>query len=380
MKTFTLTAKTLFGLEAVLASEIKSLGGTDIEIRNRAVQYTADQELLFKSNLCLRTALFILRPISVFDAGNEQQLYRQVRQTDWSQYLTPRQTFAISSTTNSRLFRHSKFVALKVKDAIVDQFRQHTGQRPSIDTKDPDLAIDVHIYDHTCTISLNASGASLAKRGYGAVRSAAPINEVLAAGILLMSEWKPDTSLTDPMCGSGTIPIEAAMIAANIPPGHLRHFNFEKWNSFDPLLWKEIKKEEKKKIRRPATRIAAKDLSAPTLRIAIKNAGLAKVDHLIQFEQADFFDSKPTGESGVVIMNPPYGERLKQKDLNRFYSEIGTRLKHYYEGSDAWILSGNREALKHIGLKPSRKISLFNGPIACKLHRYELYGGSRKRG
>ena len=378
MDKFTITAKTLFGLEHILAGELENIGATDIEILNRAVQYTGDKELLYKSNLLLRTALRILKPIAVFDVHSEQQLYRLVQDINWSGYLTVDQTFAINATAKSERFRHSKYLALKTKDAIVDQFRDRFGRRPSIDTKDPDLWLDVHISDRTCTISLNSSGATLAKRGYGAARTFAPINEALAAGIVLMSGWDKKTDLIDPMCGSGTFAIEAALYAGNIPTGRLRHFNFEKWSDFDRLLWKNIKLEAGKNITEINAKIYAKDIDEKALIIAQKNASIAKVGEYIIFQKEDFLNSEANNDKGLIIMNPPYGERLQQDEIIGFYRDIGTRMKHFYEGYEACIISANMQALKRVGLRPSKKTPLFNGALECKLHKYELYKGSRK--
>ena len=378
MSKFTITAKTLFGLEEILAAELEAIGATDIELLSRAVQYTGDQSLLYKSNLLLRTALRILKPIDTFEVDDEGQLYRKVREIDWSHYLTNDKTFAVSGTANSRRFTHSKYIALKTKDAIVDQFRDRTGIRPDVDTDDPDLWIDVRIADRTCTISLNSTGETMAKRGYGVQRTLAPINEALAAAIILMTGWDKEMDFIDPMCGSGTFAIEAAMIAGNIPPGLYRHFNFEKWDDFDPGLWKNIRQEAEAAITDVKAKIFANDEDETVVQIAKQNAERARMDQYIQFSEADFFETAGGKESGLIVMNPPYGERLEQDDPSEFYEEIGTHLKHHYEGYDAWIISGNLEALKKVGLKTSRRIQLMNGKIPCKLHKYALYKGSKK--
>ena len=336
MNKFTITAKTLFGLEEVLAKELEAIGASDIEPLNRAVQYTGDQALLYKSNLCLRTALRILKPIATFEVHNEEQLYSMVREIDWSQYLTNNNTFAVN------------------------------------------LWLDVHIYGRTCTISLNSSGMTMAKRGYGANRTMAPINEALAAGIVLMTDWDKEMDFIDPMCGSGTFAIEAAMIAANIPPGRYRHFTFEKWNDFDRLLWKNIKQEAEEAITEVKAKIFANDEEEDVPNIAKQNAERAGVGDLVKFSVADFFETGGGKDQGLIVMNPPYGERLDQEDILDFYEEIGTHLKHYYEGYTAWIISGNLPAIKNVGLKTSRKIPLLNGMIKCKLHKFELYKGSKK--
>ena len=385
MSKFTLIAKTLFGLENVLALELRELGATDIEVLNRAVQFSGDQAMMYRANLHLRTALKILKPIASFEVNSEAHLYKMVRGIDWSAYMTIRQTFAIDGVVNSERFTHSKFIALKTKDAIADQFREKTKRRPSVDTRKPDLRINVHIFDRTCTISLDSSGKSLDRRGYRLARTEAPINEVLAAGILKLIEWDGHTELVDPMCGSGTFLVEAAMIQANVAPGRLRHFAFEKWNDFDRGLWKKIKDEADEKILqpkylrgRPQVKIYGFDLEQEAISIAKENAMRAEVDGFIAFKKADFFTSKKHADTGLIVMNPPYGERLEKEEIENFYREIGTQLKHQYEGWGAAIISGNIQALKRLGLRPSKKWPLFNGAIECRLCKYELFKGKRK--
>ena len=379
LNTFDIIATTLFGLEELLASELRELGVTDIEILNRAVRYKGDLALLYKSNYSLRTALKILKPIASFDARNEQKLYEEIRKIRWDEFITPKQTLAIDGTTSGEVFTHSKYVALKSKDAIVDQFRDKYGVRPSVDTENPDLQINIHIYNTTCSVSLDSSGTNLGKRGYRQSMFIAPLSEVLAAGIILLSGWDKQCNFLDPMCGSGTIPIEAALIAGNIPPGRLRHFGFEKWNDFNSELWYKIKKEADSKIIPFKFKITGKDNDKEAIEVSIQNAKRAGMENMITFEQQDFLKSDSFVDNTILILNPPYGERLKEKEeIIPFYKEIGTKLKHFYMGCDAWIISGNLEAIKFIGLKPSRKIKIFNGPIECKLHKYELYKGSNK--
>lgn len=375
---FTITIKTLFGLESVLAAELKALGVPEVQILNRAVQFTGNQELLYKCNLHLRTALRVLKPIADFRANNERQLYEGVRGIRWSDYLSPDQTFAIDGTSNSEVFRHSKFIALKAKDAIADQFRERYGRRPSVNTAHPDLRINLHIADRKCTLSLDSSGLHLDRRGYRLARAEAPINEVLAAGILLLTGWNGQTELIDPMCGSGTFAIEAALMAQGIPPGRGRSFIFERWSDFDAAGWKKIKLEAQRQITPFRGSILASDLDGNTLKMAIENAERAGVRKIIDFKKQDFLQSGAPGQSGIVVMNPPYGERLAVEKIKVLYSEIGTRLKHHYAGCDAWIISSDIEALKFVGLWPSRKIQLYNGSLECRLHKFELYQGSKK--
>lgn len=376
--TITITIKTQFGLEPILAAELEALGVSDVEILNRAVQFTGNQELLYKSNLHLRTALRVLRPIATFQANNERQLYERVRDIRWSDFLTPNQTFAIDGTSHSEVFKHSKFIALKTKDAIADQFRERTGRRPSVDTLNPDLRINLHVFDRTCTLSLDSSGLHLDRRGYRLSRTEAPINEVLAAGIILLTGWDGHEDFIDPMCGSGTLAIEAALFARHIPPGRGRSFIFEKWQDFDAALWKKIRMEAEEQIRPFEGNILARDLDDNALKMAIQNAERAGVRKFINFQKQDFLQSEAPGKSGVVVMNPPYGERLAVEEINAFYSEIGTRLKHHYAGYDAWIISSDIQALKFVGLRPSRKIQLYNGSLECRLCKFELYQGSKK--
>jgi putative N6-adenine-specific DNA methylase len=378
LKNFDIIATTQFGLEGVLAAELNELGANDIEILSRAVKFRGDLNLLYKCNLYLRTALKILKPIATFEALNELDLYNKVKKIDWSEFLTTDQTFAIDGTTSGEVFTHSKFVALKSKDAIVDQFREIDGIRPSINVDDPDLQINIHISEVACSVSIDSTGLPLSKRGYRLEQIFAPISEVLAAGIILLSGWDKKSNFYDPMCGSGTFSIEAALIAQNIPNGRLRHFAFEKWKDFDVAQWDQIKKDSQSNIKPFEGKIFASDIEKRAVEIAVQNARRAGVEALISFKNSDFLSSTPEGEPGVVILNPPYGERLQSDDIVEFYREIGTRLKHFYNGSDAWIISANLEALKFIGLKPSRKIKLYNGQLECKLNKFELYRGSKK--
>ncbi|MBI5914997.1 MAG: class I SAM-dependent RNA methyltransferase [Bacteroidetes bacterium] len=375
-----MVAKTQFGLEELLATELKALGATDIELLTRAVKYRGDKSMLYKSNLHLRTALKVLVPFTSFYAHHENQLYKRVRQIDWEQYLTPRQTLAIDATTNSEIFHHSKFTALKTKDAIVDQFRDRYGIRPSVDVDDPDFRLNVHVHDKLVTLSLDSSGTTLDRRGYRLSRTEAPMNEVLAAGIVLLSGWDGHTDLLDPMCGSGTFSIEAAMLAANIAPGKRRDFGFERWRDYDGALWSQIKSEAQHAERKFTGRVVCSDLEPAAVDIAQQNARRAGVERLIDFRISDFFDSKPSGESGTLLFNPPYGERLKEEGIVDFYKEIGNQLKHHYAGHTAWIISANAEALKFVGLRPTRKIKLFNGSLECRLQKFEMFAFEKHRG
>lgn len=375
--TFDLIAKTQFGLEEILAQELREIGATGIEILTRAVKYRADEALMYKSNLCLRTALKILKPIAFFEAANEQMLYDKIRKIQWDKYFTTYQTFAVEATTKSKIFNHSQYAALKTKDAIVDQFRDRHGKRPSVDTENPDFRINIHITDKDCTVSLDSTGISLDRRGYRLSRMVAPINEVLAAGIILMSGWDKKVDFYDPMCGSGTFAIEAALMATNTPPGYLRTFIFERWNNFQPETWAQVQAEAKENMQDFEGKIYACDIDNRALDVAEENADRAGVHAMITFKREDFLESEAQGEKGCIVMNPPYGERMEKDEIIAFYKEIGSRCKQHYAGFEASIISSHLEALKFLGLKPSLKVQLFNGALECKLHKYEFYKGSR---
>ena len=372
-------AKTFAGLEKVLAQELKALGATNIELLKRGVQFEGDTRLLYQANLELRTALRVLVPIKSFHANHENILYRKVRQVDWSEYLGLQDTFAIDAVVNSPHFSHSKYVALKSKDAIVDQFRHNMGRRPNVDTKDPDLKVHIHINQNKGTVLLDSSGEPLYKRGYRQDTLEAPINEVLAAGLLLLSGWKGDKPLIDPMCGSGTIPIEAALLATQTPPLlHRKQFGFMKWKDFDSKLWEEVKADAQAKIKKDIPPIFGYDKELKAVRFSQYNAIAAKVDDKIQFDRKKFESLIPPSDHGVLLSNPPYDERLNKGDVNELYKMIGDQLKKHFAGFEAWIISSNMEAFKHVGLRPSKRIPLFNGPLECKFQKYEMYVGSKK--
>ena len=371
-------AKTFAGLEETLAAELQALGADQIAVQPRLVRFNGNKEVLYKANYLSRTALRILVPLFDFEAKNEQQLYNGIRSFDWSDWINPDKTFAIDPVVNSSVFRHSHYAALKAKDAIADQFRDRTGLRPSVDTDNPDLRINLHISETACSVSIDSSGDSLHRRGYRTGTREAPINEVLAAGMILMTGWTGETLFLDPMCGSGTILIEAAMIAANMPPlGLRRTFGFQHWPNFDAPLWSKIKKEAQAAIRKPAFSILGYDKDPRALGVADKNIFAAGLEQSISLERKKFETLEPPPVPGIAVFNPPYEERMITGDINELYKNIGDQLKQAFAGYDAWIISANMEALKHIGLRPSKKINLFNGPLACKFQRYELYDGTR---
>jgi len=379
MENFKMTAKTFFGFEEILAKELQILGAQQVEIGTRVVSFKGDKGFMYKANLALRTALKILKPIKTFKAHNDKALYEGIRAIDWSDYLTEHNTFLVETTLHSENFNHSQFVALKTKDAIVDQFRDLNGKRPSIDKDFPDLQIHVHIDRDNVTVSLDSSGASLHHRGYRSATNIAPINEVLAAGMLILSGWEGKSHFLDPMCGSGTILAEAAMIACNIPANiNRKEFAFEKWKDWDAELFDNILESLLKKTREFHYTIKGYDKAPSAVAKAKDNVRNANLDEYITITNENFFDSKKETEGPLqMVFNPPYGERL-DIDMERFYREIGDTLKQNYPNTNAWFITANLEALKFVGLKPSRKIKLFNGKLEARLVKYEMYEGSKK--
>lgn len=377
-----LVARTYAGLEEILAKEIKALGGEKLTIRKRAVEYVGSKELMYKSNLWLRTAIDVLTPIHEFTARNDRDLYKGVQSIDWEKYLDERKTFSITPIINSSHFTHSQYAVLRTKDAIVDQIREKRNSRPNIDRENPDLKIVLRISEHKCYVLLNSSGDSLFKRGYRRATGLAPINEVLAAGIIELMGWSFKDPFIDPMCGSGTFCIEAGMKAFNIAPGILRsEFAFEKWDDFDADLWDEIYFGAKNAIVERDVTIRGYDISSEMVSCSKKNmADLRELRKVVKFEKADFFTLEKPFESGILVTNPPYDKRIELENDKDFYNNIGSRLKHFWSGYDAWIFSANLPALKVIGLRPKRRIQLFNGPDEGKLVHLPLYQGTKRNG
>jgi len=391
-KTLLMLAKTFKGLEEVLARELTELGANDVQIERRAVRFSGDKTLLYRTNLCLRTASRILVPIKevslrLSPKGKrekpEDMLYEMVKAIDWSRYMTVDSSFAIDATVYSETFRNSRFVTYRVKDAIADYWMEKTHKRPNVRVTDPDLYINVHIAAEQVTVSLDSSGESLHKRGYRVANTEAPINEALAAGMLLMADWHGQSDFYDPMCGSGTLPIEAALIARNIAPGIFRKsFAFEKWPDFDADLWSEIYNDDSQE-RDFTHKIYGSDASFYAIQQAAKNvkaAGVQKDIELkqIRMEEISNHQSPITNSSPLVMINPPYGERLaSNKDMELLYGKIGSALKHQFTGATAWIISSNDAAMKCIGLKPSKKYRLLNGELDCQFNKYELFAGKR---
>ena len=383
MKTeFQMLAKTFKGLEQVLAGELIELGANNVQIERRAVSFTGDKRMLYTANFCLRTASRVLVPIATFKAKKTDDIYEQVKQVDWAQYMTAKTTFQIDATVYSDLFRHSQFVTYRVKDAIVDWWMELGGVRPSVQLTHPDLYLNVHIAGDTVTVSLDSSGESLHKRGYRVANTQAPINEALAAGMLLLAGWKGQSDFYDPMCGSGTLLIEAALIARNIAPGIYRKgFAFEKWANFDADLFEDIYSDDSRE-RDFEHKIYGSDAGFYAVQAATKNIQSANLQRDIEVKQIRVEELRLADrdtEGALVMINPPYGERLSQdKNVLRLYQDMGTALKHQFSGATAWIISSNEEALKCVGLRPAKKIHLVNGDLECLFNKYELFRGDRK--
>lgn len=381
-KEFQMLAKTFKGLEDVLAKELIELGANNVQIQRRAVAFTGDKRMLYTANFCLRTASRVLVPIATFKAKKTDEIYEQVKQVDWAQYMNTRTSFAIDATVYSDLFRHSQFITYRVKDAIVDWWMEHGGVRPNVQLTNPDLYLNVHIAGDMVTLSLDSSGESLHKRGYRVANTQAPINEALAAGMLLLAGWNGQSDFYDPMCGSGTLLIEAALIARNIAPGIYRKgFAFEKWADFDADLFEDVSSDDSRE-RDFSHKIYGSDAGFYAMQVAMKNVQSAGLQRDIEVKQIRIQELKlaeKNTEGALIMINPPYGERLAQdRDVLRLYQDMGTTLKHQFSGATAWIISSNEEALKCIGLRPAKKIHLVNGDLECLFNKYELFKGDRK--
>ena len=375
---FELIAKTFMGLENVLAQELTQLGANNVRIGRRMVSFTGDKEMMYRANFQLHTAIRILKPIAHFKAKSAEDMYDEVKKIDWSKYILDGKTFSVDSVVYSDEFRNSRFVTYKVKDAIVDQFREKTGTRPNISVSNPDIRLNIHIAEDQATLSLDSSGESLHRRGYRQESVEAPLNEVLAAGMILMTGWKGDTDFIDPMCGSGTLPIEAALIARNISPGVFRkEFAFEKWPDFDKDLFDEIYNDDSQE-REFTHHIYGYDIDMKCVNTANLNIRAAGLSKDITIQQADFKNFEKPAEKSLLIMNPPYGERISTPNLMATYKMIGERLKHQFAGNEAWVLSYREECFEQIGLKPSIKIPVYNGSLECEFRKYTIFDGKIK--
>ena len=362
---FDLVAKTLYGLEDVLADELRALGAEGVETGRRMVAFRGDKAMLYKANFHCRTALRILKPVARFRAENADEVYEAVKAVEWERYLSPERTFAVDAVIYSENFRHSKFVAYRTKDAIADRFKERTGQRPSVRLSNPDMAIHIHISHNDCTLALDSSGESLHRRGYRVEQGEAPLNEVLAAGMILLTGWHGESHFVDPMCGSGTLLIEAAMIALNIPPGIYRKgFAFERWPDFDRELFETIYNDDSGE-RDFEFLCHGADISADAIRRTERNVRSAGLSRYITLRT-------------ILVTNPPYGERIAADNIGELYGMIGERLKHVFMGCQAWILSYRDECFDHIGLRPKTKLQLMNGELACEYRGYELFAGTNK--
>ena len=379
---FKMIAKTMVNLEEVLADELREMGAENIKVGARAVEFEGDMRLLYRANYCCRTALAILKPFAEFDANNDQELYDQVYKIRWEKILDVDGTFMIDSTTSGEVFTHSYYAALKTKDAIVDRFRRNFGKRPNIDTEQPDYKFNLHIRDNHVTLLMNASGDSLHKRGYRQGVGVAPINEVLAAGLIKLAGWKSDTNFYDPMCGSGTLLIEAAMMANNIPAQYYRNrFGFMRWKEFNLGEWKSVKNEEDRKIGAGDFdyEIWGNDIDEQVIQQCEKNLEYTKLHHDVMLHIGDFAEQDPPEGKTLIVTNPPYGERIKVEDLNALYTQLGDTFKQKYgKDCDVWLITSDFEAMKHIGLHPSKKIPVQNGSLDCRFLHFELYDGSKK--
>ena len=375
---FELIAKTFMGLETVLAKELTQLGANNVQIGRRMVSFTGNKEMMYRANFQLHTAIRILKPIAHFKARSADDMYEEVRKIDWSQYIEKGKTFSVDSVVYSEEFRNSRFVTYKVKDAIVDQFREKTGERPNISVSNPDIRLNIHVAEADATLSLDSSGESLHRRGYRQESVEAPLNEVLAAGMILMSGWNGETDFIDPMCGSGTLLVEAALIARNINPGVFRkEFAFEKWADFDQELFDNIYNDDTRE-REFEHHIYGYDIdmkAVNTARLNVKAAGLTKD---ITIDLQDFKNFKKPAEKAVMITNPPYGERISTPNLLGTYKMIGEKLKHEFTGNEAWILSYREECFEQIGLKPSIKVPVYNGSLECEFRKYAMFSGKMK--
>ena len=366
------------GLEPVLAKELTQLGANNVQIGRRMVSFTGDKELMYRANFQLHTAIRVLKPIRHFKAKSADDVYEEIKKIEWTDYLDVDKTFAVDAVVFSEEFRHSKFVSYKVKDAIVDYFREKTGKRPNISVANPDIRLNMHIAEDHCTLSLDSSGESLHRRGYRQESVEAPLNEVLAAGMILLSGWQGDTDFIDPMCGSGTLLIEAALIAKNMAPGLFRkEYAFEKWPDFDAELFDEIYNDDSQE-KEFKYHIYGYDVDMKAVNTALMNVKAAGLSSDITIVQQDFKDFKQPQNKSIIITNPPYGERISTPDLLGTYRMIGERLKHEFKGNDAWILSYREECFEQIGLKPSIKNPLYNGSLECEFRRYQMFDGKLK--
>ncbi|MCK9255313.1 MAG: class I SAM-dependent RNA methyltransferase [Bacteroidales bacterium] len=379
MMSYTIVIKTLFGLEDILKSELEDLGILNIEVLNRAVQFQGSLSDVYKCNLYLRTALNVLVKIKSGKISNQNQLYEFVKKVQWWDYFDYKNSISVNSVSNSKQLNHTLFVSQKTKDGIADAFRDKFGLRPSVDTKNPDIKVQVHIIDDFCSLYLDSTGRPLYIRGFDKRIGDASINEVLAAGIIKLSDWNKKDCFYDPMCGSGTFLTEAYMYAANIPAGFFRDdFCFTNWNNYNVEIWTKLHEKAKREIIQPEAMIIGSDIDKDSIKLAKENLFKLSEKNNVKFVHKDFFDTTAPATNGILITNPIYGKRLKTENINNFYKKIGDKLKFEYTGFTAWIISSDLTAIKLIGMKPDKKLQLFNGNLDCRLHKYSIYKGSKK--
>ncbi|GAB6278200.1 MAG: THUMP domain-containing protein [Lentimicrobium sp.] len=372
-------AKTLAGLEEALEQELKELGATNTQILTRAVSFEGTRETIYRANYHCRTAIKILVPLIQFKASSNEELYEGVRSFQWDQMMSFRDTFMVETVLVHSAFQHSHFISLKTKDAVADWFTDKYKRRPNVDRENPDIRLSLYIHQDECTLYLDSSGDPLFKRGYRLAQGPAPMSEVLAAGLIKLSGWNGEVNFVDPFCGSGTLLTEAALIAHNLPAGLFRKsFGFMHWRDFDRTLWNDIKADARKRKRNQECEIFGSDISEEAITIASKNIHRAGFSNEITLKKARFEDTSFDGP-GVLVTNPPYGERLQTNDIVALYKSIGDTLKHNYKGFDAWIITSDFFALKNLGLHPTKKITLYNGPLECRFAHFEIYEGSRKQ-
>ena len=376
---FEMKVTTFFGLEEILAKELQQLGGRDVAVFKRGASVTGDIGFLYKANLCLHSALKVLIPVTKFEANTEQELYDNIKLIEWENFISVTDSIMVESVLNSDIFVHSLFVSQKVKDGIVDRFREKAGSRPDVDLIRPNFKLYIHIYKNEVTVNLDSSGEPLYKRGYRSDINQAPMKEVLAAGLVKLSGWEPHLLLIDGMCGAGTIAIEAALWANNIPPGYYRNdFTFMRWRNFDEKLYDIVYESAINKIKNNNVEIIANEIDEVTIKKARINVQNAKVDDVVKCNHQSFFDITTERKAGVIILNPPYNERMPLAETEKLYKEIGDKLKKDFKNFVAWIITSAPEGVKSVGLRPSRKIQLYNGSLDCRFLKYELYEGTKK--
>ena len=368
------------GLEAVAAEELRKLGATDIALLHRAVEFWGDKSLMYKANYCCRTILRILQPIAKFEFNTNEQFYKYIFRIPFEEYLSENGTFCMHSIINQSIFSNSQYASLLAKDALCDRFREKYDCRPSVDKRYPDISVDIYISGNQCSVSLDTSGESLHRRGYKTTRHAAALNEVLAAGLIALSGWNADCDFVDFMCGSATLPIEAAMFAINMPAAYFREdFGFMYWSDFDENLWNAVREEADNEIRDFDFMIYGSDISLRYIKNARENIKKMKLDKWIRLSIESFEDFKPQRVPSTIIINPPYGERMELEEIENFYQHVGNVLKQKCIYCVAWVITSNKNAMKMFGLRPAKKIKVFNAALECVFYKYELYEGSKKQ-